>query len=50
MKPGGYTSQTRPVAESLQLMLVIIIIMKTEKRQAKNFPLPQVLAFPQLKA
>ena len=41
MKPRGCTSQSGLAAYSLHLMLVIIIIMKTEKRQAKNLPRPQ---------
>lgn len=45
MNPGG-SSHASPAAESLHLMLVIIIIMKKEKRQAKNFSLPQITALP----
>jgi hypothetical protein len=50
MKPGGHSSLTTPAAESLHLVLVIIIIMTNEKRQAKNFSLPQITTFPRFEA
>ena len=46
INPGGRSSHTSPATESLHLMLVIIIIMTNEKRQAKNLPPPQITALP----
>jgi hypothetical protein len=45
---GKCASEISQPAESLRLMLVIIIIMTIEKRQAKNFALLRTLVFPPL--
>jgi hypothetical protein len=42
---GKVPNPASQLSNSLRHMLLIIIIMKNEKRQAKNFPLPGMITF-----